>query len=263
MYTPRAGINSSAGARFRVGTVCLDPTPRPLTTSPSQSVGMLQQARGESTPYPPGSAREFRCCSRCGRGRTSSARSPSRTPACVPVPGDSWTLPACAVPEAEIIADQDRARAQPLHQQLRTNSSGESLRHFRRERQNQHLLDAFLLHQFGAAVGRRHQFRRAIRRHHARRMRIERQTPRLPAVLAGQFLDAPQNAPVAVVHAVEIADGQGGGPETRPEPRQAAINPHATNSRPPPGFPARRTPAGYAAAAGFRRVRAPGRGRCA
>ena len=36
-YTPVAGSTSVLGARLSVGTVCLDPTPRPATTSPSSA----------------------------------------------------------------------------------------------------------------------------------------------------------------------------------------------------------------------------------
>ena len=57
--------------------------------------------------------------------------------------------------------------------------------------------------------------RRALGRHHARGMRIEGEDRGLPAALAGQRRQAAQDAAVADVHAVEIADGEGAGTEIR------------------------------------------------
>ena len=97
-----------------------------------------------ATPARLGSARECRCCSPRGRGRSRRARSRFRSPARAPSSASTRDVAGLAVAEAEIVAHQHGARAQPLHQQLPHELLRREPRHLAGERQNQHLLDAFL-----------------------------------------------------------------------------------------------------------------------
>src|ERR1700693_6003608 len=102
------------------------------------------------------------------------------------------------------------------------------LREFPRKRQNQHLLDAFLFHQFSAPAGGSHQPRRPVRRHYAGGMWFECEHRRLPAALLGQGFEAPQNPPVTEVYTVEIADGEAARTEIGRFFVQAVVDFHAT-----------------------------------
>jgi len=130
--------------------------------------------------------------------------------------------------EAEIVSHQNGARAQAANHDPAREFFRRETGDVHGEGQDQRLLDAFLRHQGGAARGRHHQSRRALRRHNARRMRIEHQHRRLPAALGGNIDNPPQDAPVAGVDAIEVADRKRAGAEIGGHFVEAAIDPHGT-----------------------------------
>ena len=84
--------------------------------------------------------------------------------------------------------------------------------------------------------GRGEQHRSAIGRHHAGGMGIEREDRGLPSARGGQRDHLPQDAPVAEMYAVEIADGEGARAEIGGHFVETAIDAHGayptTISRP-------------------------------
>jgi hypothetical protein len=113
-----------------------------------------------------------------------------------------------AITEAEVVPHQHGADAEPFHQQLPYEVLRREPCDLRGEGQDQNFRDAFLLHQLGAMRGRGEQNGRAIGRHHLSRMGIERKDSRLPTACGGQRHHLLQDAAMAEVYAIEIADGE-------------------------------------------------------
>ena len=117
------------------------------------------------------------------------------------------------VPESKVISYSDNPHTEFACQDLGNEALRREHRDFWAEGKDQNLLDALPGHQGGALVAGGHQPRRALRRDHVRWMRVECQDARPQIPLGGQFPHPPQDAPVARMHAVEVADGQGRGSE--------------------------------------------------
>ena len=223
-----------------------------------QRVGTLQQPRRQRDVARRESARESPLLLTTRPRHVTAGTTSVSKPELPPNSASTSTLPACRWPKRKLSPTStarapSRSTSSCAHELL-----GRELRQFRRERQNQHLLDAFLPHQLGAPFGRRHQ--RAARAPAPRRASgcgSNVSTEASSRARRASSLHAPQNPPVAEVHAIEIADGERARTEIRRRLVEAAIDLHAHLR-----VPGRRTPGGCAAAAGSRRARAPGRGRC-
>src|SRR5437764_11007384 len=118
--------------------------------------------------------------------------------------------------ESKILADEHGLGAERFDQHVPHELFGRELSNFARERKNQDLTDAFLLHEAAALLRRCHQARRTRGGHNPRGMRIESENGRFPAIFAGYLAHPPQNSRMSRVHTVEIADGERGWSESSP-----------------------------------------------
>ena len=134
-----------------------------------------------------------------------------------------------AVAEAEVVADQNSARVQGLAKNAAGKFRGLEQGNLAGKWQNEHLLDAFLQHGCRALLGGGEQERHALGSDDAGRVRMEGQRGGFPAAFARHLDDAAQNAPMAGVDTVEVADSQ----HARAEPPGRLFNAPEDHRAPP------------------------------
>src|SRR5688572_20129461 len=115
-------------------------------------------------------------------------------------------VPRLPLAETEVVSHQHSSGAQARYQHVLYKRFRSLLRKRLVEGKHEDLLDPFRLHVFQTLLRRVQQFRGAFGCNNPGRVRIESEHRRLPSALAAEIDDAPENAAMSGMHAVEITD---------------------------------------------------------
>src|SRR5579872_1204140 len=131
--------------------------------------------------------------------------------------------------EAEVVAHQDGAGFEFVHENVAHEVFGPEMGYAQVEWQDQNFVDAPLFDEARALFGRGEQARGTLGSHQLGGMRVERDSGGAPGFASCDFDYLPQDLLMPQVDAVKIADGDGAGSEIGGNFGEAAIN-HAGTS---------------------------------
>ncbi len=126
--------------------------------------------------------------------------------------------------EAEVVAHQHPAHAEPTHQHVLDELLGGQRRERRIEARDEHVRDAERPKRIELLAQSREARRGGVAREELARMRIERQHGGRQAQVVRGLEEAHEHGLVAAMDTVEVADGQGDRPGG--DRRESAMDPH-------------------------------------